>query len=575
MKPSDEQQAIIDAPLVPIAVIACAGSGKTATAIRRLVAMRRLLGDNRGRVALLSFSNTAVETFRKGYRALTQDLPIGAHRDRVDIDTLDAFITGHILRPHAHRTMGSSKAAFLVGGTEPFLNGFKCWKDKLPVAVTQVRVGIHDTKPFFYYDVHGNLELLDQYAAASTVASLGRTGAYTHDLGRYWCYRTLIEQPLVTRALARRYPQILVDESQDIGLLHQAILEVLSKAGVQISLIGDPHQGIFEFAGANGEFLRNYSKLEGVSAFSLTRNYRSIPTILELANKLSGRNDEPDREAPGGSNGAYFIVYTDEQIPQLIDAFSAEIANVGLNVENAAILCRSSSLKRELSGATGACGRGTVKIFAEAATLRDSQGRFNESYKAVVRALISLMEDPPKDLATRLNNVNLDPSLHDLKRRIWSFTRDTELGLPSSDLAAAADWHPKLLVRVRHLLIGIQKDFGFAPTDNLGRKLARTDLPIGPLSTGLDLAAQPRQKVRVETVHQVKGEGIDAVLYVATRAHIKAMLEGVQTELGRIGYVAVTRARNLFWLGVPATAVKALRPGLLAAGFREVGEGNA
>ncbi len=53
---------------------------------------------------------------------------------------------------------------------------------------------------------------------------------------------------------------------------------------------------------------------------------------------------------------------------------------------------------------------------------------------------------------------------------------------------------------------------------------------------------------RVETVHQVKGESIGAVLYVANKANITALLDGTATEEGRIGYVALTRAKNLFWL---------------------------
>jgi superfamily I DNA/RNA helicase len=304
MEPSAEQQAIVDAPLVPLAVIACAGSGKTTTAVRRLVAMRRLLGEDRGRVALLSFSNVAVDTFRRGYQVLAQTLPRDAGRSRVDIDTLDGFITSHILRPHAYRTMGAKQAAFLVTGSEPFLDGFTCRGENFPIPVTQVKVGIQNGEPFFYYDYRGNLKLLDQNAAAQVVARLGQTGAYTHDLGRYWCYCTLRAQPRVLKALVRRYPHVLVDESQDIGMLHQVILELLVEAGVQVSLIGDPNQGIYEFAGADGNFLRNYHKGKGVAAFALTCNYRSLPPILALANHLSGRTDEPHRQVEPGANGA-------------------------------------------------------------------------------------------------------------------------------------------------------------------------------------------------------------------------------------------------------------------------------
>eukprot|EP01034_Spumella_vulgaris_P012202 gene12202-15540_t len=47
-----EQQGVVDAPMVPLCVIACAGSGKTKTAVHRVVQMRRNLGEARGRVAL-------------------------------------------------------------------------------------------------------------------------------------------------------------------------------------------------------------------------------------------------------------------------------------------------------------------------------------------------------------------------------------------------------------------------------------------------------------------------------------------------------------------------------------------
>lgn len=143
-KLSLEQRAIVDAPLTPMAVIACAGSGKTGTAVHRVVEMRRQLGEQRGRVALLSFSNVAVETFRKAYQQLAQTLPTGVGRSRVDIDTLDGFITSHLLRPHAYRTMGSVQSAYLVTGNEPFLNGFTYWTGEYPLPVTKIKVGFHE-----------------------------------------------------------------------------------------------------------------------------------------------------------------------------------------------------------------------------------------------------------------------------------------------------------------------------------------------------------------------------------------------------------------------------------------------
>jgi hypothetical protein len=246
------------------------------------------------------------------------------------------------------------------------------------------------------------------------------------------------------------------------------------------------------------------------------------------------------------------------------------VAHLGLRHENAAILCRGSALARQLGGVSDPPGRGAVKVFAEAALLRDMH-RFLDAFKEVCRGVVNLLESPPQGLLAKLIHPAHDRTLRELRRRLWGFTRDAATGLPSSELPGLDRWHPLLLERVRSLLEGIRQEFGLDGGANLGRKLTRTGLPAAPLSSGVDLVAVRGPTIRVDTVHQVKGESIDAVLYVATRQHVQALLDGVQTELGRIGYVAATRARNLLWVAVPSNSLRDLRPALLAAGFLEAG----
>jgi hypothetical protein len=121
------------------------------------------------------------------------------------------------------------------------------------------------------------------------------------------------------------------------------------------------------------------------------------------------------------------------------------------------------------------------------------------------------------------------------------------------------------------LLAILEARFGLKPTDNIGRKLAKTALPNSPLSKSEDLADSDATALRVDTVHKAKGESLDAVLYMTTREHAKALLDGVTTDVGRIGYVAATRARNLLWVAVPSSALKELRQMLLTKGFKEMG----
>lgn len=568
---SDEQLQVIRAPLAPMCVVACAGSGKTFTAVRRLAEMRRMLGTHRGRVALLSFSNVAVDTFRRSYHTLAEVAPAGIAPGRIEIDTLDGFITANILRPHAYRTMRARRTPFLVTGGEAFLKGFQFKTDTYPREITDMQVGIEKGAVWFGYSDNNQTRRLDGAYASALVHRLGAVGAYSHSLGRYWCLRTLQEQPEMLRALSRRYPHVLIDEAQDIGTAHEAIIELLISAGSQVSLIGDPNQGIYEFAGANGVFLTQYGTRAGVRRLGLTRNYRSVPEILEVANRLSARTDSSDRDAPETPHGAFFASYRDADREGLLNAFRATVLSAGLKLERSAVLCRGRDMADKLSGNAGAPGQGVVRTLAQAAILRDRHHDFLRAFKLVTNCVVALLADPPQDLAARISQPARYPGDRPLRRLLWAFTRDSHSGLPSATLIADTQWHPQLLERTRALLTEMARSHDLASVDNLGSRLAKKHLSNAPLIASRASGAEDTPPLRVDTVHQAKGECLDAVLYLATKKeHANALLAGVATEVGRIGYVAVTRARNLFWLGVPANAVAELRQSLLACGLQEV-----
>ena len=576
---SGEQKAIVEAPLGPLAVIACAGSGKTHTAVYRLIEIRRQLGDSRGRVALLSFSNVAVQTFRDNYLPLAETLPPGAGRQRVDIDTLDSFITSHLLRPHAARTMGCPRTPFLVTGTEPFLKNadFAFWVSsaggkKFPVPSDEIEsVVANQSGAVTQFSYRSFKTLVPINGGAAVVARLGKIGAYTHSLGQYWALRTLQDQPPILKALVRRYPHILVDESQDIGTMHQAILETLAAAGAQITLIGDPAQGIYDFAGANGRFLIDYGTKAGVHSYALTRNYRSIPSVVALANALAVRSDVAERTVPAQAHGVYFIGYKKAEREKVLIAFQNAVVAADLIVERSAVVCRATATADALTGSDSSLGQGLVRQFVRATLLRDQRRDYSGAFKAVASGIAGLLKKPGEGWLAGVTQPARHPEMKAVRRELWHFTRNPDNGLPDSALVADAQWQPRLLNNVRALLDRLNTNFALESADNLGSRLTKAKLPSAPLRAGADLASGPRANLRIQTVHKVKGETLDAVLYIAEKDHAEALLAGADTELGRIGYVAVTRARNLIWLAVPSAALDTLRPSLLARGFKEVG----
>jgi hypothetical protein len=156
--------------------------------------------------------------------------------------------------------------------------------------------------------------------------------------------------------------------------------------------------------------------------------------------------------------------------------------------------------------------------------------------------VIAALLDPAVPRFATLVKDTPDGLAQSIRTRIWRFTCDHQGGLPSSELIARDTWLPQLLGNMRTLLRDLEVH-GLTFVD-IGRRLTARDLDATALVT-----ANPTW--RVDTVHQVKGESIGAVLYIATERHAQALLGGIDTEDGRIGYVALTRARDLFWMAVP------------------------
>jgi hypothetical protein len=491
------------------------------------------------------------------------------------IETVDSFITTNILRPHAYRTMGSTRSPFLISGAEPFLQNEK-FKFRVspkagkafPVGADEVGVSLVEGKPVFYWLSKGGGPALHISNGQYATEQLGVVGAYTHDIGRYWVYRTLLEQPSVLRALAHRYPYILVDEAQDIGALHRAILELLSSVGVQVSLIGDPDQAIYEFAGADGSFLSGYTTKAGVVSFTLTQNYRSVPAILDVVNAVAKRTATAHRTAPASRHGAFFVPYAKAAKLNLIGAFQSSVTAAGLDLNHSAVVCRGRNLVHEMRGTDSEYGQGIVRGFVTATILRDVRGDYLEAFKVAAGCIVALISNMTDGLLSKLLNAGHYQELKPLRRVIWSFVRNSDKGLPLASLVCATEWHPLLVGRVRTLLESMRTDFGFQPVDNLGNVLAKKKLPNASLAT-LGTVERQAKRIRIDTVHQVKGESLDAVLYMATKTHVQALVDGVGTEDGRIGYVALTRARDLFWLGVPENSLAELKGPLLTLGFKE------
>ncbi|AIJ49679.1 hypothetical protein O987_28160 [Comamonas testosteroni TK102] len=550
-EPTAEQTAIIEADLVSMAIVACPGSGKTATAVRRLAELRKRLNDTKGRAALLSFSNVAVETFRAEYQKLQGTTVTDS---KVAIQTVDSFITNYILKPHCARVMKSRRMPFLCLGDEPFLSAYKIGEGKETTGVADIILNRVSGETRFYRKV-GKSDPIALTPAMSKLAlkklnEFAATGGYTHTHGRAWARWLLAREPHIAKALALRFPQILVDEAQDVGTFEGEILDLLIKAGSDVSLIGDFHQSIYSFNFATGDYLRAFSERDEVVKFELTQNRRSLPAIVNVANALARTKTTPHRTTSKLHSGAFYWRYEEDKARELMSTWSSALQAKGYALADAAVLCRSSDMLSELTSASVNLGTSAVKHLASAALERDRNGDIAKTFHHCVQAAIHLV-DVPNTFAQQVKSPERGSDIAQLRRLLWDLIRDNASGIPPSTLEARGEWLTKLRTNLASWLDIVEEKTKFTRAATWTARVTARRLPeTGPLLGG-DLGQNDWNGLRLGTVHSAKGEGIPAVMYLTSKKHLTALLKGTSKEDGRIGFVAATRARDLLVVAIP------------------------
>lgn len=106
----------------------------------------------------------------------------------------------------------------------------------------------------------------------------------------------LVENPRVAQLVAAKYPNIVVDEYQDLGpVLHGLVTLLNEAAGIQVSAFGDPDQTVMGFTGADPRYLNELT--ERFHPVTLKVNYRSGRAIIAASHAVLGeKRDHRARE---------------------------------------------------------------------------------------------------------------------------------------------------------------------------------------------------------------------------------------------------------------------------------------
>ncbi|MCL2218469.1 MAG: ATP-dependent helicase [Chitinispirillia bacterium] len=101
------------------------------------------------------------------------------------------------------------------------------------------------------------------------------------------CLKLFKEHPHVAKAYAGRYDAVLVDEFQDTNPTQIDLLDIMLTSGATLYAVGDDDQAIYGFRGADIRPIMNFTaRFNDARIVKLQINYRSIPAILNCANRL-------------------------------------------------------------------------------------------------------------------------------------------------------------------------------------------------------------------------------------------------------------------------------------------------
>ena len=93
--------------------------------------------------------------------------------------------------------------------------------------------------------------------------------------------------------IQQAYGQVMVDEFQDTNLLQMRFLKALVENHRNLSVVGDDDQSIYGWRGACVRNILDFPKMySGSKVVRLERNYRSSPSILQLANSIISKNTQ-------------------------------------------------------------------------------------------------------------------------------------------------------------------------------------------------------------------------------------------------------------------------------------------
>ena len=173
----------------------------------------------------------------------------------------------------------------------------------------------------------------------------------------------LQERADVASIVRKQYRSFVVDEFQDVNLLQARLLDLWLGGRHDVCVVGDVAQTIYSFTGASPDYLTGFGrKHPGARIVELTRDYRSTPQIVSVANDVLARSSQREgtvrlsSQRDGGAQVTYRTYDDDRAEAEGIAASIADLIAGGMAPHSIAVLMRTNGQSQAFEEALGARG---------------------------------------------------------------------------------------------------------------------------------------------------------------------------------------------------------------------------
>ena len=359
----EEQREAAQSLIGPTVILAGAGTGKTRTITHR-IAYGILRGDfSENRVMALTYTNRAAGELRARLRGL------GVHS--VNAKTFHAAALSQL--EYFWRDFFGIKAPRVLDSKSKAI-GRAAEALKIRLDANTIR-DIASEIEWRKYSMLSLEEYLDVLSSRPVIQGLAPIRSYEIQVAYEdakvkakqidWedvlllCTGMLKSEPRALAHVHQQYRFFTVDEYQDISKLQQELLDTWLGDRSDLCVVGDPNQTIYSFSGANASFLENFeSRYPGANVIELTKNYRSTPEIIGVANRVRGNQKFEPLEAirPRGMEPQVLEFQDREKECDFVANKIKDLLSSGMKASQIAVLYRINAQSEHIENALSRAG---------------------------------------------------------------------------------------------------------------------------------------------------------------------------------------------------------------------------